>query len=98
MAIPVELADLVGFSAAGLTTLAFLPQTLHSFKTKDLSGISLGMYALFSLGVGLWLIYGVIIHSWPVILANFFTLCLSLSILVLKLKHNMQQNIQHDPD
>jgi MtN3 and saliva related transmembrane protein len=93
MAISTELAELIGYSAACLTTLAFLPQTLHSLKTKDLSGISLGMYSLFSLGVGLWLIYGVLIQSWPVILANFFTLCLALSILLLKLKYK----IKHDP-
>ena len=92
MVISATLAELIGYIAACLTTLAFLPQTLHSLKTKDLSGISLGMYSLFSLGVGLWFIYGVLIHSWPVILANFFTLCLALSILFLKLKYK----IKHD--
>uniref|UniRef100_UPI004048BF83 SemiSWEET transporter n=1 Tax=Polynucleobacter sp. TaxID=2029855 RepID=UPI004048BF83 len=92
MVISATLAELIGYIAACLTTLAFLPQTLHSLKTKDLSGISLGMYSLFSVGVGLWLIYGVLIHSWPVILANFFTLCLALSILFLKLKYK----IKHD--
>jgi len=79
--------DLIGYSSAFLTTLAFVPQTLHSWKTRDLSGISLPMYSLFSLGVLGWLIYGVMIMSWPIIAANSITLVLACAVLVLKLKH-----------
>jgi MtN3 and saliva related transmembrane protein len=79
--------DLIGYSSAFLTTLAFVPQTLHSWKTRDLSGISLPMYSLFSLGVLGWLIYGVMITSWPIIVANSITLVLACAVLSLKLKH-----------
>ena len=79
--------DLIGFIAASLTTLAFVPQAWHSYKTRDLSGISLPMYSLFSLGVAFWLGYGVMIMSWPIIIANSITLMLALLVLVLKVAH-----------
>ena len=81
------LHDLVGYAAATLTTLAFIPQTLHSWRSRDLSGVSLGMYSLFTLGVGLWLLYGVMLESWPIIIANAITLGLAGSVLFLKLRH-----------
>ena len=79
------LITLLGFLAASLTTLAFLPQTLQSWKTRDLSGISLSMYSLFTAGVVLWIIYAIYIQSWPVLFANVFTLVMSSSILYLKI-------------
>ncbi|MEQ1767175.1 MAG: SemiSWEET transporter [Methylotenera sp.] len=79
--------DLIGYISAFLTTLAFLPQALHSWKTRDLSGVSLPMYSLFSLGVLGWLVYGLLISSWPIILANSITLVLACAVLALKLKH-----------
>jgi len=79
--------DLVGYLAAFLTTFAFVPQAHHSWKTRDLSGVSLPMYSLFSLGVLGWLIYGLMITSWPMIAANSITLVLACVVLVLKLKH-----------
>ncbi len=79
--------DLVGYFAAFLTTFAFVPQAHHSWKTRDLSGVSLPMYSLFSLGVLSWLIYGLMITSWPIIAANSITLVLACVVLVLKLKH-----------
>ena len=81
------LHDLVGYAAATLTTLAFIPQTLHSWRTRDLSGVSLGMYSLFTLGVALWLLYGVVLDSWPIIIANTITLALAGTVLFLKLRH-----------
>lgn len=81
-------SDLIGYIAAFLTTLAFVPQAHHSWKTRDLSGISLPMYSLFSLGVLGWLIYGVMILSWPIILANGTTLLLACMVLYLKIKHS----------
>jgi len=78
--------EIIGYCAAFLTTIAFLPQAIQSWRTRDLSGISLGMYSLFTLGVGLWLIYGLIIEKWPLILANALTFALALSILLLKLR------------
>jgi MtN3 and saliva related transmembrane protein len=82
-----NITDLVGSIAAALTTSAFLPQAIHSWKTRDLSGISLPMYSLFSLGVACWFIYGLLILSWPIIIANGITLMLATVVLSLKLKH-----------
>lgn len=79
--------ELIGYFSAFLTTLAFVPQAHHSWKTRDLSGVSLPMYSLFSLGVSGWLIYGVLIVSWPIIVANSITLVLACAVLCLKLKH-----------
>ena len=79
--------EIIGYCAAFLTTIAFLPQAIHSWRTRNLSGVSLGMYSLFTVGVGLWLIYGLIIEKWPLIVANAITFGLALSILVLKLRH-----------
>jgi MtN3 and saliva related transmembrane protein len=77
---------ILGFVAATLTTLAFLPQTIHSWKTRDLSGISLSMYSLFTVGVVLWIIYAAMIRNWPVLMANVITLGTSGSILFLKIQ------------
>jgi MtN3 and saliva related transmembrane protein len=81
--------EVIGYCAAFLTTFAFLPQAIHSWRTRDLSGISVGMYSLFTAGVGLWLIYGLIIEKWPLILANTLTFALALSILLLKLRTSL---------
>lgn len=79
--------DLLGFAAGILTTIAFLPQVWHSWSTRDLSGISLRMYSLFSLGTLLWLIYGIKVGSWPISIANGFTLLLAIIVLALKISH-----------
>ncbi len=83
----------LGFVAATLTTLAFLPQTIHSWKTRDLSGISLSMYSLFTVGVVLWIIYAAMIRNWPVLMANIITLGTSGSILFLKLQ-SLKKDVQ----
>jgi len=79
--------DAIGYVAGFLTTAAFLPQVAKTFKERSARDISLGMYLFFCTGVGLWLFYGVLIASWPVILSNFITLVLSGAVLVLKLRH-----------
>ena len=81
------LHDLIGYLAAALTTLSFLPQALHTFRTRDVSGISLGMYSTFTLGVALWLAYGVVLAAWPIVAANAVTLALSGGILAMKLRY-----------
>lgn len=78
--------DIIGYVAACLTTFSFLIQAIKSWKTKDLSGISVGMYSMFATGVALWLIYGLVIDSMPLILTNALTLVFALSVLVMKLK------------
>ncbi len=82
-----DLHDLVGYAAATLTTIAFVPQAAKSWSTRDLSGVSLTMYSLFTLGVALWLIYGVILGAWPIIVANAITLALAGVVLTLKVIH-----------
>lgn len=79
--------DLIGYLAASLTTLSFLPQALHTFRTRDVSGISLGMYSMFATGVALWLVYGLLLGAWPIVVANAVTLVLALAILVMKLRY-----------
>ena len=78
-------ADIVGSLAAVLTTISFFPQGWHSFKTKDVSGVSLGMYSVFTVGVALWLVYGLLLRAWPIVVANVITLGLALAILGMKL-------------
>ncbi len=78
--------DLLGYGAAFLTTAAFVPQALKSWASRDLSGISLWMYSLFSLGVALWLAYGIALDSLPIILANSVTLVLAGMVLILKIR------------
>ena len=80
------LIDTIGSVAAVLTTASFVPQAWHSFKTRDVSGISLGMYSVFTVGVALWLIYGMLLQSWPLIIANSITLALAATILGMKLR------------
>ncbi|MES2414252.1 MAG: SemiSWEET transporter [Pseudomonadota bacterium] len=84
------LADWVGFGAAVLTTISFVPQAWLSFKTRDVSGISLGMYSVFTVGVALWLAYGLLLRAWPIVLANAITLALALTILGMKLMFSAQ--------
>ena len=80
------LIDTIGSVAAVLTTASFIPQVWHSFKTRDVSGISLGMYSVFTVGVALWLAYGIMLHSWPLMVANGVTLAFASAILVMKLR------------
>jgi len=79
--------DAIGYLAAMLTTAAFIPQAWLTWKTKRADGVSLGMYSIFTLGVALWLIYGLVIGAWPIIIANAITLALALFILVMKLRY-----------
>lgn len=79
------IAGWIGAAAAVATTASFVPQTWLTWKTRRTDGVSLGMYALFTVGVALWLIYGILIGSWPVIAANAVTLALACAILVMKL-------------
>jgi MtN3 and saliva related transmembrane protein len=77
----------IGFAAAGLTTLSFIPQAIRTIRTRDTRGISGAMYAMFTVGVVFWLVYGIMLGSWPMIFANVVTLALAATILALKLRH-----------
>lgn len=76
--------ELLGLIAGTLTTLAFLPQVIKTFKSRSAKDISLGMFILFSAGVALWLVYGIRLGAVPIIAANAVTLILSLAILAMK--------------
>jgi MtN3 and saliva related transmembrane protein len=81
------LQDTVGTLAATLTTIAFLPQAVLIWRTRATHSVSLGMYSIFTTGVVLWLIYGVMLQAWPIIVANAITLALAAFILWMKLRH-----------
>ena len=81
---PAFLIEWVGFLAACLTTLSFVPQAWLTFRTRDVSGISLGMYSAFTLGVALWLAYGWRIGEWPIIVANACALVMASGVLLMK--------------
>lgn len=82
-----ESANTLGLLAGTLTTLAFVPQVIKIWKSKYTRDISLGMFAIFSVGVLLWLLYGIQIGSMPIVIANGITLGLALTILVFKIKY-----------
>ena len=84
---PVPALELIGYAAAFLTTLSFVPQAWLTFRTRDVRGISLGMYSVFTVGVALWLLYGVLMQAWPIVLANAVTLALAMVILTMKLRY-----------
>lgn len=75
----------LGFAAAVCTTGAFIPQVLMVWRERGAPGISIGMYLMFILGVALWLLYGLALDSWPVVIANGLTLALASSVLGMKL-------------
>jgi MtN3 and saliva related transmembrane protein len=78
--------EIVGYLAAVLTTASFVPQAWLTFRTRDVSGISLGMYCVFACGVALWLAYGLLVGAWPIVVANAITLALALGIVAMKLR------------
>lgn len=82
--------NLIGYAAAAGTTISFLPQLIRVVKLRSARDVSLGMFLIFSAGTVLWLTYGLLSHSWPVVAANGVTLVLSVSILLLKLRFDRE--------
>lgn len=80
--------EIIGITAGTLTTISFIPQLLKVVKTKSARDISLLMFVIFTTGILLWLVYGIITRSIAIILANAFTFSIALSILVLKIKYD----------
>ncbi len=77
----------LGYVAATLTTLAFVPQALKTIRSRDTGGISLGMYVVFTVGIVFWFCYGLVLGSWPMIVSNAITFVLAATILGLKLRY-----------
>jgi len=79
--------EAIGYGAAMLTTVSFVPQAWLSWKTRRTTGLSVAMYTIFALGVAMWLAYGVLLDAWPIIIANSITLALALFILAVRLRY-----------
>ena len=86
-----DLTNLIGTLAGILTTIAFIPQVAKTWRTRSAGDISLLMFLLFSSGVLLWFIYGLLLQAQPIIIANGITLSLSASILLMKIKDLREQ-------
>lgn len=82
-----SIINFIGFSAAFCTTVAFFPQAIKVYKSRSTKDISLWMFLIFTIGVFLWLFYGILINDLPIIFANFVTLLLSVFILIYKIKY-----------
>jgi MtN3 and saliva related transmembrane protein len=78
--------QLIGLAAGMLTTVAFLPQVIKTWKSRSAKDLSLGMFSLFCVGVALWLAYGILVWDIPVIAANMMTLMLASTLLFFKLR------------
>ena len=83
------MAELLGLVAAFLTTASFVPQAILVLRTRNTDGLSLYMYILFTTGVSFWLVYGVLIGSLPIIIANIITVVLASMILTVKLMNTL---------
>ena len=82
-----SIITLIGLVAAFCTTVAFVPQVIHIWKSRSTKDISLGMFVFYTFGIFTWLVYGVLIRDIPVIASNTITLALSLVILGFKLRY-----------
>jgi len=87
------LLDLLGLSAGSLTTLSFVPQVIKTWRSKSADDISTGMFVIFSIGLVMWLIYGLYLQSQPIIVSNIVTLALTIVILILKYRYSLNRDI-----
>ncbi len=86
----------LGYLAAFCTTAAFIPQALKVYKTKHTKDISVAMFSLMTFGIILWLIYGIIIVSYPIIIANLLTVFFAVYILLMKIKIDVIKTEPHN--
>ncbi len=89
--------DVLGYLAGTLTTIAFVPQVVRIVRTRSAHDISWGMFCILSVGITLWLWYGIRLASLPLIVANIVTLALVLTILVLKLRFGSDETPRRRP-
>ncbi len=85
------LVDAVGFAAATLTTLAFVPQVMKTWRSQSVDDLSFVTLATFTTGISLWLVYGVLVRSLPIILANAITVALNLVLIALKMRYGKRR-------
>ncbi|MDH5218178.1 MAG: SemiSWEET transporter [Gammaproteobacteria bacterium] len=86
------LGDFAGVAAGTLTTVAFIPQVIKTWRSRSADDISMFMFLLFSTGVLMWLVYGLTLNSWPMIIANGITLILAISIIVMKVVFDIKKS------
>ena len=82
-----DIINIIGMAAGTLTTASFVPQVIKIWKTRSSKDVSLGMFFVLATGVALWVVYGIMTSSLPVILANSVTLVLAVMIIALKIKY-----------
>jgi MtN3 and saliva related transmembrane protein len=85
--------ETIGSVAAILTTACYLPQVFHTYKTRDVAGISLMMYLFLLGGVVCWLVYGVLRETWPLVVSNLITIAMLASIITMKLKFGKPKQV-----
>ena len=83
--------DIIGYSAAFLTTVSFLPQVIKIVRTKDTKSLSLGMYLLLTAGIVLWITYGILRNDYVLIIANIITILLTVIVLSYKIAGIIQK-------
>jgi len=88
----ISIPEMIGYLAACLTTLSFLPQAIMTIKTKDTDSLSMGMYSMFTAGVLLWLMYGIFKQDKAIIFANAVTFLLAATILGFKIYNNLRKD------
>jgi MtN3 and saliva related transmembrane protein len=86
-----DITEVIGMTAAVCTTAAFIPQALMVYRTKDTRSISLNMFLVLTVGLALWIVYGIYSNKLPIILANVFTIVLAFYILMMKIRHRNNQ-------
>ena len=87
MRVIMDKVEYIGGLAAVCTTLCWVPQAVKIIREKQTQGISLLTQAVFTIGIALWLAYGLLLHNWPILLANAVTLVFTLVILILKVRY-----------
>lgn len=90
------ITEAIGFGAATCTTFAFVPQVIHVWRTRSAADISLAMYLVFFVGLMQWFAYGLLLHSWPIIIANAVTMMLAGAVLVMKLAFERRAKVKID--
>lgn len=84
----------LGIVAGSLTTLAYLPQVLKTWRSRSADGMSWSMLIILCIGIALWLVYGVYVHDMPLIMANLLTLLFSSAILAVKIRYEAMPKLR----
>ncbi|MDG1287114.1 MAG: SemiSWEET transporter [Rickettsiales bacterium] len=90
-----ELAQIIGYLGTLAITVCYIPQVLHTYRSKDVTGISLGMYCALATGVALWLFYGILKSDIPLMLCNSISLLMIISILTMKVLYSKKPEASH---